>query len=122
MALGTKRRVGFDVEDVGSDASGSESRKGDEPMIGYEAMQLRIAHRKKERERAKSDAGKKHAASSNKKKRVNTTKGGKDEKQVNEIKARELTNLLAKALKSIEHHEESDCPKQSGCAALLLWR
>ena len=49
MASGTTRRVEFDIEDVGSDASGSKSRNGDEPMIGYEAMQLRIAHRKKER-------------------------------------------------------------------------
>ena len=49
VASGTKRRGGFDIEDVGSDASGSKCRIGDEPMIGYEAMQLRIAHRKKEK-------------------------------------------------------------------------
>ena len=54
----------------------------------------------------------------NKKKRVNKTKGGKDLK-AHEKKARELTNLLARALQSIEHHEESDYPKQSDCAALL---
>ena len=43
VASRTKRRVGLDIEDVGSDASGSKSRKGDNPMIGYEAMQLRIS-------------------------------------------------------------------------------
>ena len=60
---------------------------------------------------------------------MNTTKGGNDlEQKANETKARELTNLLARALmiKSIEHHEESDYPKQSDGAALLLlvyhWR
>ena len=41
------------------------------------------------------------------------------EQKANEKKARELTNLLARALQSIEHHEESDYPKQSDCAALL---
>ena len=49
VALGTKRRVGFDIED----ASGSKSRKGNELMIGYEAMQLRIAHRKQIKEQDK---------------------------------------------------------------------
>ena len=47
-------------------------------MIGYEAMQLRTAHRKKEREREKCAAGNKPVTGSNKKKRVNKTKGGKD--------------------------------------------
>ena len=48
------------------------------------------------------------------------TKGGKElEQKANETKARELTNLLARALKSTEHHEESDYPTQSDCAALL---
>ena len=46
-ASGTKRRVKFGIEDVGSDASRCKSRKGDQPMIGYEAMQLQIAHRKR---------------------------------------------------------------------------
>ena len=87
-------------------------------------MQLRIAHRKQEREREKCAAGTKPATSSNKlkKKRVNKTmaKGGKDlEQNANEKKARELTNLLARALQSVEHHEESDYPGQSDCAALL---
>ena len=47
----TKRRVGFDIKDVGSDASGSKSKKGDDPMIGYEDMQTRIAKRKTEQEK-----------------------------------------------------------------------
>ena len=51
---------------------------------------------------------------------MNKTKGCKDlEQKANEKKARELTNLLARALQSIEHHEESDYPKSSDCAALL---
>ena len=50
-SLGTKRRVGFDIEDVSSDASGSKSKRGDDPMIGYEAMQTRIANSKQEREK-----------------------------------------------------------------------
>ena len=51
---------------------------------------------------------------------MNKTNGGKDlEQKPNETKARELTALLARALKSIEHHDESDYPKQSACAALL---
>ena len=122
VALGMKRRGGFklDIEDVGSDASGSKSRKEDESVIGYEAMQLRIAHRKKEREREKCAAGNKPVTSSNKKKRVNKTKGGKElEQKENETKARELTSLLARALKSTERHEETDYPKQPDCAALL---
>ena len=36
-----------------------------------------------------------------------------------EKKATKLTNLLARALQSIERHEESDHPEQSDCAALL---
>lgn len=50
--LGTKRRVGFDIEDVGSDDSGSNPKRGGDPMIGYEAMRTRIANLKKEREKA----------------------------------------------------------------------
>ena len=41
------------------------------------------------------------------------------EQTANETKARELTDLLARDRKSIEHHEESDYPKQSECAAVL---
>ena len=42
------------------------------------------------------------------------------EKKANETKARELTHVLARALQSREHHEESDYPKKSSCAALLV--
>ena len=56
----------FAIDDGGSDASGSKSKKGeDSPMKGYEAMQTRIANRKKEGE--KSAAGSKPAKGSNKK-------------------------------------------------------
>ena len=45
------------------------------------------------------------------------------EQKANETKVCELTNLLARALKRIEHHEESDypkqLPKQSDCDAPL---
>ena len=116
-AFGTKRRVGFDIEGVGTDASGSKSKRGDDPMIGYEAMQTRIANRKKELE--KCAAGTKPVKGSNKK-RVKKTKEARDSEQdANETRARELTCLLAQALKSIQHHEETDYPKQSDCAALL---
>ena len=40
VVSGMAQGVGFDIKDAGSDASGSRSRKGDEAMIGYEAMQL----------------------------------------------------------------------------------
>ena len=73
--MGTKRRVGFDIEDVGPDASGSKSKRGDYPMIGYEAMQTRIANRKKERE--KDDAGTKPVKGSNKKRVKNLDQGSK---------------------------------------------
>ena len=93
--------MGFDIEDVGSDASGSKSKKGDDPMVGYEAMKIRIANRKKEREREKCAAGNKPVKGSNKK-RVKNAKGGKElEQDANETKARELTCLFARALKSI---------------------
>ena len=36
---GTKQRVDFAIQDGGSDASGSNSKRGDDPMEGYEAMQ-----------------------------------------------------------------------------------
>ena len=63
---GTKWRVEFDVDDGGSDASGSKSKRGeDNPIMGYEAMQTRIANQKKERE--KSAPGSKPAKGSNKK-------------------------------------------------------
>ena len=38
MAMGTKRRVGFDIK-VGSNASGSKPKRVDVPVIGYKAMQ-----------------------------------------------------------------------------------
>ena len=37
----------------------------------------------------------------------------------NETNFRDLTGLLAGALRSIHHHEDTDFPKQSDCAALL---
>ena len=74
-SLGTKRRVGFDIEDVSSDASGSNSKRGDDPMIGYGAMQTRIANSKQERE--KGAAGTKPVKGSNKK-RVKTTKEARE--------------------------------------------
>ena len=118
-ASGTKRRVGFHIEDVGSDASGSKSKKGNGPMIGYEAMQTRIANRKKERE--KCAAGTKPVKGSNKKrlKKPRKQKSWSKMQIANETRARELTCLFARALKSIQHHEETDCTKQSDCAALL---
>ena len=89
--LGSKRRVGFDIQDGGSDASGSKSKRGDDPMIGYEAMQTRIANRKKERE--KDAAGTKPVKGWNKK-RVKKTKEAKESEQgANEARARELTCL-----------------------------
>ena len=43
---GTKRRVEFAIDDAGSDASGSKSkREDDNPMNEYEAMQARTANR-----------------------------------------------------------------------------
>ena len=54
------------IDDGGSHASGSKSKKGDDnSMKGYEAMQTRIANRKKERE--KSAAGSKPVKGSNNK-------------------------------------------------------
>ena len=38
--------------------------------------------------------------------------------KTHETKARELTNLLARDLQSIQYHEESDYPKQTDCVAL----
>ena len=41
---------------------------------------------------------------------MNKTKGGKDfEQTADEAKAHELTNRLARALKRIEYHDESEC-------------
>ena len=110
--MGTKRRVGFDIEDVSSNASGSKSKRGpDDPMIGYEAMQTRIPNRKKERE--KYAAGTKPVKGSNKKRVKKTKEARESEQDANETRARELTCLLARALKSIQHQEETDYPKQS---------
>ena len=78
------------IEDVGSDASGSKSMKGDTLMIGYEAMQLRIAHRKKEGEQENCAAGNKPVIGSKKKKRVNKDKGGKDLDSILEHKSQYL--------------------------------
>ena len=72
---GTTRRVGFDIEDVGSDASGSKPRRGDGPMIEYEATQTRLANRNKERE--KCAACSKPVKGSNKK-RLKKTKEAKE--------------------------------------------
>ena len=79
---GTKRRVEFAIKDRGSDAQGSKSKRGDDPMKGYEAMQTRIANRKKERE--KSVTGSKHAKSSNKKHVKKTKETNESEQDANE--------------------------------------
>ena len=75
---------------MGSDASGSKSKKDDDPMLGYEAMQTRIANRKKEREECA--AGTKPVKGSNKK-RVKKTKGAKE--LASKTRVRELTCLFA---------------------------
>ena len=113
----TTRRVGFDIEDVGSDALGSKSKRGDGPMIGYEAMQTRIANRKKERE--KCTTGTKPLKGSNKKKGEEDQGSTRVGASCKRTRVRELTCLLARALKSIKQNEETDYPKQSDCAALL---
>ena len=77
-------------------------------MIGYEAIQTRIANRKKERE--KGDAGTKPVKGSNKKRVKKTKEARESEQDANETRARELICLLARALKSIHHHEETGCP------------
>ena len=83
--------MGFDIEDVGSDASGSKSNRGDDPMIGYEAMQTRIANLKKEREKCAADTT---PVKSSNKKRVKKTKEARDSEQdANET--RELVSSLA---------------------------
>ena len=45
--------------------------------------------------------------------------GRKSEQDATETRARELTCLLARALKSIQHYEKTEYPNQSDCAALL---
>ena len=82
-------------------------------------MQTRIDTGKKERE--KSVAGSTPVKDSNKKIVTNSQEASGSGKEANETQARELTSLLARALQleSIKHHEETDLPKQSDCAALL---
>ena len=77
----------------------------------YEQNVLRVLN--------KCAAGTKPVEGSNKKRVKKTNAAMESEQDANKTRARELTCLLARALKSIQHHEETDYPKQSDCAALV---